>query len=139
MEKLYREECLKHCELCLFNDSIVADYAYHKGTSSSKTLFNLILRLRNLQMTGDFILHLIHISGDRMIDCGVDTLSRRCLTEEVMRVDPILSFLPLHLSTEEKSEGVVLWLRSFWASEEALLYLQPYDWFLKTFSYGNFI
>ena len=43
-------------------------------------------------MTGDFILHVIHISGDRMIDCGVDTLSRGCPTEGVMRGDPILSF-----------------------------------------------
>ena len=53
VKKLYREGCLKNCELFLFTDNIVADYAYHKGTSSSKTLFNLVLRLRKLQMTGD--------------------------------------------------------------------------------------
>ena len=105
--KLYREGCLKNYELCLFTDNIVADYAYHKGTSSSKTLFNLVLRLRKLQMTGDFILHLIHISGNRIIDCRVDTLSRGCPTEGVMRWDPILSFLTLHLSAQERSEGMV--------------------------------
>ena len=42
VEKLYREGCLKNCELFLFIDNIVADYAYHRGTSSSKTLFNLV-------------------------------------------------------------------------------------------------
>ena len=74
VEKLYPEECLKNCELLLFTDNILANYAYLKGTLSTKALFNTILRLKRLQMTGDFILHLIHISGDQMIDCGVDSL-----------------------------------------------------------------
>ena len=74
VEKLYPEECLKNCELLLFTDNILANYAYLKGTLSTKALFNPILRLKRLQMTGDFILHLIHISGDQMIDCGVNSL-----------------------------------------------------------------
>ena len=42
--KLYQEGCLQICKLFIFTGNIVANYAYHKGTLSSKTLFNLILR-----------------------------------------------------------------------------------------------
>ena len=92
VEKLYQEGCLENCKLLLFTDNIVADYAYHKSTSSSKMLFNLVLRLIKFQLKGDFILHLIHILGYRMIDCVVDTLSRGCPTTGLMREDKILFF-----------------------------------------------
>ena len=93
VEKLHQEGCLQNCELFLFNDNIVTDYAYHKSISSSKTLFILVLRLRKLQMEGEFIVHLINISVDRMIDCGIDALLRGSSTERVMREGPILTFL----------------------------------------------
>ena len=51
-------------------------------------------------MEGDFILHMIHILGDQIIECDVDALSRGFLTERVMRGEPILYFLHLYLSVE---------------------------------------
>jgi len=36
MKKLYQEGCLKDCELFLFTDKIVSDYAYYKLFSFSK-------------------------------------------------------------------------------------------------------
>jgi len=63
-------------------------------------------------MEGNVILYLIHISRDRMIDYGADSLSRECSTEGSMRGELIVSFLPFHLTVEEQSEGVVPWIRS---------------------------
>ena len=80
-------------------------------------------------MEGDFILHMNYIVGDRMIDYGVDALSRGCPTEGVMSGESILSFLPLHRSVKERSQGVVSWIRSRWTRGEALFRIQPKDWF----------
>ena len=76
VERLYNEKILINCELFLFTDNLVVDCVYDKGYSTSKTLFLLILRLRKLQMKSDLILHVMHISGKRMIESGVDSLSR---------------------------------------------------------------
>ena len=85
---------LKDCELFLFTDNFVADCVYYKGSSSSRALFLLILRLRKIQMAGDMIIHLIHISGKRMIASGIDGLSREVCNEGVMKGVPIINFYP---------------------------------------------
>ena len=59
VERLYNDNKLKTMNYFLFTDNLVADYAYCKGSSSSKSLFLLILRLRKLQMKGDIILHVM--------------------------------------------------------------------------------
>ena len=123
IEKLYRDGHLKDCELFLFTDNLVADYAYHKGTSTSKLLFDLVLRLRKLQMKGDFILHLFHISGERMKACGIDALSRSCPTEGVMQGENMLSFLPLSKTAAERSGGLLSWVKTWWPEEQDIIRL----------------
>ena len=76
LEGLYLKRKLSNCKICLLTDNIVADYAFYKGSSSSKRLFELILQLRRLEIERSLIIHLIHISGKRMIDSGVDGLLR---------------------------------------------------------------
>ena len=112
VKQLYEEGILKDCELFLFTDNFVADCAYYKGFSSSRALFLLVLRLRKIQMTGDMNIHLIHISGKRMIASGIDGLLRGVYNEGFMRGIPMLKFLPLHLSADERSSEVIPWLRS---------------------------
>lgn len=55
---------LKKSELFVFTDNTTEESAFFKGTSLSKKLFNLVLELRELQMLK---LHLVHVSGQRMI------------------------------------------------------------------------
>ena len=45
IEKLYHEKYLKDSELFLFTDNLVAGCAYHKGTSTSKMLFECKYRV----------------------------------------------------------------------------------------------
>ena len=70
----------------------MAENSFYKGTSSRETLFNLILKLRTLELEGDIILHMIHVLGKWMIDSGVDTLSREGTTMSIMRGNSLLSY-----------------------------------------------
>ena len=86
--------------MCLLADNLVAENAFYKDTSSSETLFGLILRLRKLELEGDIILHMIHVSGKRMIASGVDALLRGDTTKGVMKGNCLLSYFSFHLGAE---------------------------------------
>jgi hypothetical protein len=125
---------LDDCELFLFTDNTTAESAYYKGTSSVRPLFDLMLRMRKLQMEGGVIIHVVHIAGTRMIEEGTDGLSRRSLLEGVMSGSAMLSHIPLHLSAEERQANLVewlqLWLGSLGSKEEKGFYiLSPMEWY----------
>jgi hypothetical protein len=94
--------CQKHqlarCELMLFTDNSAAKNAFWKGTSKSPKLFELVIRLRKLEMGHDLILHVVHVSGRRMIAQGTDGLSRADHSERVMQgTRKMEAYMPLHL------------------------------------------
>ena len=76
MEAHVRNSKLRDCEVFLFTDNLVAENIFYQGTSFSETLFGLILRLRKLELEGDIILHVNHVSGKKIISSGVDAMSR---------------------------------------------------------------
>lgn len=49
-------------ELFLFTDNSVAEASFFKGTSSNKALFDLVVRLKKVEMEGGLKLHVIHVS-----------------------------------------------------------------------------
>ena len=53
----------------------------YKGTSKTPLLFYLVLRLHQVHMRGELILHLIQIVGTRMIEAGIDDISRGNMVE----------------------------------------------------------
>jgi hypothetical protein len=67
---------LPNTELFVFTDNAAAEGAFYKGNSPSRLLFELILRLRLIDMQGQLKLHVIHVAGSRMIEQGTDGLSR---------------------------------------------------------------
>jgi hypothetical protein len=89
---------LSSCEFYLFTDNAVAEAAFYKGTSSNPLLFDLVLRLKQLELTHSFSLQVIHVSGKRMQAQGTDGLSRGDLFTGVMRGEPLTHFIPLHQS-----------------------------------------
>jgi hypothetical protein len=94
---------------------------FYKGNSTSKHMFELILRLRKLEMAGDLVLHVIHVAGTRMIAEGADGGSRGDMNQGVMAGQPILDFIPLHLSALERSNKVEAWVHSWWDNERGEL------------------
>jgi hypothetical protein len=121
---------LKGTEVFLFTDNSTAKSVYFNGTSSSKTLFDLALKLRQLEMTGEFQFHLVHVAGTRMIAQRTDGLSRGCLSEGVMKGDSMLRYVPLHLCPLQCQPELLHWIQE-WTDQPYLQPLSPTDWYRK--------
>jgi len=122
-------------EVFLFTDNSTAEGAYYKGTSSSKELFYIILRLRKLEFKSRFKIHFIHVAGSRMIAQGTDGLSRGDLSEGVMKGTSMLSFIPLHLTAFDRSSTLKDWMFN-WISpslkkSENIEFLKEEGWFWR--------
>jgi hypothetical protein len=74
--RVVKERGLQETEIFIFTDNSTAEGAFWKGTSKSRRLFELVLELKQLEMEADLLLHIIHVSGRRMIVQGTDGLSR---------------------------------------------------------------
>jgi hypothetical protein len=145
LEELALDGRLLDSEIFVITDNQPFEGTYYKGHSSSKKLNDIILRLRILQRTSKCILHVIHVSGTRMKDSGIDGLSRGDLSEGMMIPGAVpLSFVPFHLGANERSEGKVLsWVTSWWQDKSGLPWgqapltlLSPNDWFQLSKSYS---
>lgn len=90
-------------------------------------------------MSGDLILHAIHISERRMIECGVDGLSRGMANEGVMKGDPMVYFLPVHIYAIDRSDGMLSLIKTWWLRCEKLNYLSPKGWHSQVFERGLFL
>jgi hypothetical protein len=122
---------LANSEVFLFTDNTTAEAVYYRGTSKNKKkLFDLVLRLRRLEMEVGMTLSVIHVAGTRMISQGTDGLSRGNLLEGVMKGEGFQNFVPIHKSAMERSAGLDKWLRRK-MGVRVLEVLEPKDWFLK--------
>lgn len=101
--KLLEDGTLANTELFIFTDNSTAEAAFSKGSSKSRKLFELVLALKELQTKHSLFLHIIHVSGKRMIAQGTDGLSRADKLTGVMAGRHMLEFVPLHLSAVERS------------------------------------
>jgi hypothetical protein len=128
IEDAYNKQLLNDVELFFFTDNTTAESVFYKGTSTSERLFNLILRLRKIQMTGCMILHIIHVAGKRMIAQGTDGLSHGITCAGVMEGQDHQFYVPLHLSAlERQGESLLQWVSS-WFVEQAV-WLDPKGWY----------
>eukprot|EP00956_Cyclotella_meneghiniana_P022038 scaffold40988_cov46-Cyclotella_meneghiniana.AAC.2 len=125
-----RQGALDGCEMFLFTDNSTAESAFYKGSSSSKKLHDLVLRLHKLTVDHSLILHLIHVSGTRMIAQGTDGCSRGVLMEGVMAGKDMLSFIDLHKTAVERSPDLLPWIRS-WCGDTSITPLTPEEWFVE--------
>jgi hypothetical protein len=127
---------LSGAEIFMFTDNSTAESAFHNGTSSSPILFELIVRLRQLQLMKGAKIHLIHVSGKRMISQGTDGISRGNFLEGVMAGKDMLSFVPISLTAFERSEKLLPWMRK-WLNNSKLTPLSASDWVKRGQGLGN--
>ena len=125
-------------EIFMFTDNSTAEAAFYRGTSSTRLLFELVLRARKLEMNGNIFMRVVWVAGTRMISQGTDGLSRGDLMTGVMSGNSMLFYVPLNKSCEERQPGVVDWLirtsgTGFWNL------LDPQDWYDKGFERGRFV
>ena len=133
LHTMCNEEDLSGTEVYLFTDNSTAEAAFHKGSSTSEKLHELVTNLREMEMEFGVKFILCHVAGERMIHQGTDGLSRGNLLEGVMKGEEMINFIPLHLAPLERCVGLESWIRS-WATDggdAALEILEPENWFLR--------
>lgn len=133
LEEMGKSGNLAGVEVFLFTDNSTAEAAFNRGSSSSPLLYELVKRVKLLEMVFKAWVHVIHVAGTRMIDQGTDGLSRGCLMKGVMQGKSILSFIPLPQMAIERSASLVAWLQDAFdkTGKEKLTVLKGEDWFWR--------
>ena len=136
---LQNQEICEGSEIFVFTDNQVAERAFYRGTSSAPGLFELVLRMRKLEMSFSIFLHIIWVSGTRMISQGTDGVSRGDLENGVAHGTPMLSFVPVHLTPFSLHANLENWIRSTLPKPSTWTLLDPDGWFDVGHRPGNFI
>jgi hypothetical protein len=127
--EMANNDVLRGTEIFLFTDNSTSEAAFFNGSSKSELLFNLILRVRKLEMDSGIKIHFCHVSGERMQHQGTDGLSRGNLNVGVMAGRSMLDFVPIHLTAIERSSTLKPWLISWMG--ESVEFLEPAEWFTR--------
>jgi hypothetical protein len=138
LERVVVEHDLGGTKIFIFTNNSTAEAAFWKGTSSSEPLFELVLRLKISKMEQGFILHVVHVSGRRMIAQGTDGLLRADHSEGVMQGKPMEDFIPLHLSPTQREPAVKEWIHEVTQGLD-FSWLSLKDWFTEAHTQGNFV
>ena len=141
VKEAVQEGLLDGVELFMFTDNAVAERAYYNGGSNkNKELDGLILDLWDIQMKSNLILHVFHVAGTRMIDSGIDGLSRGELNEGISKGIGMINFVPIHLDPLQRSPELLKWIQSWWEPECGSLHVNtPENWFDKCNEKGCFL
>mmetsp|Transcript_25774 Transcript_25774/g.61250 ORF Transcript_25774/g.61250 Transcript_25774/m.61250 type:complete len:573 (+) Transcript_25774:1839-3557(+) len=135
--RLARDGVLRGGEVLIFTDNTTFESTFYKGYSVSEELSDLAFRLRRAEREAGCIIHVIHISGTRMKESGIDGLSRGDMFEGIMKGESPLRFIPLDTGAVARSRGRVHdWVNSWWNDLSGKPYLgsdlrllEPSDWF----------
>jgi hypothetical protein len=125
-------------EVLMFTDNYVTECAYFRGTSSSPILFDLVLRIRKLELHSGWKIHVIHIAGTRMIRQGTDGFSGGDMLTGVMGGADTLTFIPLSLTAFERHPELVEWVDSWWGTGKTS-WLTPKGWYAGSGQIGTYV
>ncbi len=117
-------------ELFLFTDNTAADSTFSRGASSNKSLFDLVLHLRTLEMHHGQSMHVIHIAGLCMQAQGTNGLSRGSVYEGTLNGTKMMDFVLLHRSAVDREPALVSW-KAYWTGDMQYKWLMPFDWFTQ--------
>jgi hypothetical protein len=129
LEEINRNDELFGREIFLFTDNSTSEAAFYNGSSKSEKLFELVLRIKKLEMNHQAKIHIVHVSGERMKVQGTDGLSRGNLNVGVMAGKRMLEFIQIHMTAIDRTSLLKPWLDSFVGSD--VEWLEPKDWFTR--------
>mmetsp|Transcript_7983 Transcript_7983/g.19280 ORF Transcript_7983/g.19280 Transcript_7983/m.19280 type:complete len:1317 (-) Transcript_7983:1541-5491(-) len=133
-----RDHSLQGLEVFIFTDNTTTESAFWKGTSKSRELSEIILEMRRLEMTTDLILHVVHVSGKRMIKQGTDGLSRADHSSGVMQGESMVQHIPLNEDAFVRSPKLHKKFISLLDGMD-FTFLKPHQWFDEYHAYGNYV
>ena len=127
-------------EVFIFTDNSTTESVFTKGSSKSKLLHELAVRMRKLQMEGFIFIHIIWIAGKRMIAQGTDSVSRGDFCSGVLAGDPFLDHIPLSQDAFGRQPELRTWLQGCLPGS-GWNFLVPQDWYTLPFEdpYGRYI
>ncbi|KAL7579899.1 hypothetical protein ACA910_004905 [Epithemia clementina (nom. ined.)] len=137
IEEMDRQGLLnERTEIFLFTDNHHAESAFYRGTARSPEVLSLMFRLHRIVMKGYAFIHIIWVSGKRMIRQGTDSFSRSELTSGVMHGTNMLTYVPIHLTALEwQGDKIRQWLgKVLGRGDERKLHFLTYK---KWFSFGT--
>lgn len=120
---------LKGALVVLATDNKVTESCLYKGNAKSEKLFDLIVRLRTLEMREGAQIIVTHVAGTRMQKQGTDGLSRGADNIGAAAGKNMFNFCPWAKSPLEQNSQLEGWLRSFIGKDMEIL--QPCDWFRR--------
>jgi hypothetical protein len=129
VEEEAKEGTLNGAQMFLFTDNATVEAALYKGNTSNRKLFELIVRIRKVQMECNATILVSHVSRKRMVAQGTDWISRGELKEGIAQGESKLSFIPLHLSALERTPDLKKWISS-WVGPKTE-FLTPNEWFTR--------
>jgi hypothetical protein len=121
-------ERLRGCKFFLLTDDSTAKGCFYRGSLKSQHLHTLVLSLWMLEMMFGKTIHIIHISGKRMIVQSTDGCSRGSPMEGVMARSDMLTFLDLSQGGIKHHLPLLDWICS-WSGCLDLETLSPEGWF----------
>jgi hypothetical protein len=113
-------------EVWIYTDNQVAESVWYKGTSTERTLFELMLELRMIMVEENFILHVVHVAGTRLIGEGTDGLSRGEIMASAL-LDDFSHQVPTDEFAIARSEKLKTWLGE--CLDPGFKIATPIDWF----------
>ena len=117
------------CEIWSASDNAVWSQVWHKGMSSAKHLFNLVLELRLVAREHEVWIHMFHISGDRMIATGMDGRSRGNFDAGISLGFDLRQYFPLNVSAFNYNDNALgSWCKS-WMGSDYSSPLEASDWY----------
>jgi hypothetical protein len=139
LERAAEKGFLDGTEIWMFTDNSVAEAAFSRGSSKSRELNHLVVRLSRLEMELGVRIMVVHVSGKRMILTGIDKVSRGDMNAGVMAGAgaDMLSYVPLHLSSLQRPPSLRGWLEE-WIGDGGL-FLEASDWPRKHLNHGTYV
>jgi hypothetical protein len=118
--------CLAGKEVWIYTDNEVTEQSWFNGSSSERTLFEIVLNLQQEMIAGNVVLRVVHVAGTRMIGKGTDALSRG----EIHARDLMNQFtftVPLNRTAIQRVPELEGWLKTWMGPDSRIA--SPEHWF----------
>ena len=124
-------------EVFVVTNNAVSESIFYKGSAKVSMLHDLVVELRKIELEKKLIIHVIWCSGKRMIQIGVDGLSRGDIASGVMKGDDLLTYLPFNESAIKRYPALLAEI-GFWSQKTRKFDLTcPVDWFDTVFNHKD--
>ena len=113
---------LEGSTVILATSNEVGELSLCKGNSTSENIFELVVRLRTVEIKFSTKILVAYVYGKQMMTQGTDAVSRGSLKEGVALGESMIKLCPWGSSSLESEENLKLWIQS-WASKDILFFL----------------